>query len=87
MTSLSTALDGMNRAAGNFDVAAAHIARMGQSSGNAPGAAASAIPDGDTVDLASSMISLLNARNNFEANTKTVVIGEKIAQATLNMIG
>jgi flagellar hook protein FlgE len=77
----------MNRAAGSFDVAAAQIARMGQSPGNAPGASTSAAPQGDTVDLASSMISVLNARNNFEANTKAVVISEKMTQATLNMIG
>jgi flagellar basal body rod protein FlgC len=33
------------------------------------------------------MVSLLEARNNFEANTRTVAIGERMMQATLNMIG
>lgn len=83
MTSLSSALDGMNRAAGDFDAAAARIARMGQ----APGASPSAIANGDTVDLSSSMVSLLEARDNFEANTRTVAISDRMTQAMLNMIG
>jgi flagellar hook protein FlgE len=86
MISFSSAIDGMNRAADSFDAAAGQIARMGQSNPTAPGASTAAA-NGDSVDLSSSMVSLLEARNNFEANTKTVAIGERMMQATLNMIG
>jgi flagellar hook protein FlgE len=75
----------MNRATDSFDAAAAQIARMGQSPATAPGASTTA--NGDTVDLSSSIVSLLEARNNFEANTKTVTVSEQMAQAMLNMIG
>jgi flagellar hook protein FlgE len=81
----------MNRAADSFDAAAGRIARMGQSPGSAPGASTSATTNGgavgDTVDLSSSVVSLLEARNNFEANTKTVAISDQMTQAMLNMIG
>ena len=87
MTSLSSAIDGMNRAADSFDAAAARIARMGQSPGTAPGASTAAAANGDTADLSSSMVSLLEARNNFEANTRTVAVSDRITQAMLNMIG
>jgi flagellar hook protein FlgE len=91
MTSLSSAVDGMNRAADSFDAAAARIARTGQSAGNAPGAPTAAITAsgavGDTVNLSSSMVSLLEARDNFEANTRTVAVSDRMTQAALNMIG
>lgn len=87
MTSLSTALDGMSRAASSFDAAAARIARTGQSANNAPGAASTATPDGDTVNLSSSVVSLLEARNNFAANTKTFAVTDQMTKAALNMVG
>jgi flagellar hook protein FlgE len=91
MISLSSAVYGMNRAADNFDAAAARIARTGQSAKNAPGASTAATTDraavGDTMDLSSSMVSLLEARDNFEANTRTVAVTDRMTQAALNMIG
>jgi flagellar hook protein FlgE len=81
----------MSRAAGSFDVAAARIARTGQSPANAPSpstsSAAAGNTDGDTVSLSSSMVSLLDARNNFEANTKTAAVSDEMTQTTLDMIG
>jgi flagellar hook protein FlgE len=78
----------MSRASDSFDAAAARLARTGQSANNAPGASTSATTDGsDTVDLSSSVVSLLEARDNFEANTKTVAVSDQMTQATLNMVG
>jgi flagellar hook protein FlgE len=77
----------MNRASGSFDAAAARIARAGQSPASAPTASASTAAVGDTVNLSSSIVSLLEARDNFEANTKTVAVSDRMTQATLNMVG
>jgi len=77
----------MNRASGSFDSTAARIARTGQSPTSAPGASTSAGAATDNLSLSSSMVLLLEARNSFEANANTVAVGDRMTQATLNMIG
>jgi flagellar basal body rod protein FlgC len=68
---LSSALDGMSRAETQFNKAARDIAR-------APV---------DTVDLSAAMVSLLESRNNFEANTKVFKIADDMSKTLLNAVG
>jgi len=86
MNSISSALNGMNQAISRFDASASRIARTGLSPAGAPPSTAAA-PGEDTVDLSSNMVSLLDAQNNFEANTKTVAVSDQMTQSTLDMIG
>ena len=87
MTSLSSALSGMNRAAGDLDDTARRVARAGHSAPDATATPSSADSDGDSVNLSSDMVSLLNSRNNFEANTKTAEVSDQITQSTIHMLG
>jgi flagellar hook protein FlgE len=41
----------------------------------------------DTVDLSASMVSLLESRNNFEANTKVFKVADEMSKALLNIVG
>ena len=86
-TSISTALDGMNRAAQNFDAAANRIAKTGQPS--KPQTSAGVDGDGDSdhdkVDLSSDAVSLLNSRNDYQANAKTVAVADQMTRATIDI--
>ena len=74
---LSSALEGMSRAETELNKAAGDIAR-----------AAIVSPTGsDTVDLSASMVSLLESRNNFEANTKVFKVADEMSKALLNIVG
>jgi len=42
--------------------------------------------DGDTVDLSADMVNLLQARNDFAANTKVVHVADEIQQSTINIL-
>ena len=68
---LSSALEGMSRAETQLNKAASDIAR-------APV---------DTVDLSAAMVSLLESRNNFEANTKVFKIADDMSKTLLNVVG
>ena len=74
---LSSALEGMSRAETELNKAAGDIAR-----------AVIVSPTGsDTVDLSASMVSLLESRNNFEANTKVFKVADEMSKALLNIVG
>jgi flagellar hook protein FlgE len=79
MADFSIPLAGMSQASSNFDQAAARIARS-------PLCSTSAQIPGDTVDLSHEMVALLQAKNDFEANTKTVRVIDDMARSTLDMI-
>ena len=59
---------------------------LDQTASNIAALPASASP-GDTVDLSTEMVSLLTARNNFDANTKALTVEDQIAQSTIDLIG
>lgn len=73
---LSSALDGMSRAETQLNKAAADIARSTTVS-----------PASDVLDLSASMVSLLESRNNFEANAKAFKVADETQKSLLNVIG
>jgi hypothetical protein len=75
----STSLEGMSRAEGLLNTTAAQIARE-------PFAGAPAQP-GDTVSLSDQMVALLQARTDFEANTKAAQTADQMTQSLLNIFG
>jgi len=91
MTSISSALDGMNQAISSLNTTASQIARTGHSPSRTPPASKPAASDGDsggdTVNLSSEMVALLNSRDSFEANAKTVGVSDQMTKSTLDMVG
>jgi flagellar hook protein FlgE len=74
---MSSALEGMSRAETQLNQAASDIAR-----------ATTVSPLGaDVVDLSASMVSLLQSRNNFDANTKVFKVADEMQKSLLNVIG
>jgi flagellar hook-associated protein FlgK len=67
-------LEGMDRASANLDRAASRIAAIGQ-------------PSGDTVDLSTEMVALIQARDNFGANVKAAQTMDEVTQSLLNVVG
>jgi flagellar basal body rod protein FlgG len=80
MADFSIPLAGMSQASSDFDQAATRIARSSVPT-------ASAASPADTVDLSQEMVALLQAKNDFEANTKTVRVFDDMNRSTLDMIG
>jgi hypothetical protein len=76
MVGLSAALEGLSRSEMQFDQAASSIART-------PVAAQGQ----DAVDLSAAAVALLQARNNFEANTKMIKVADQMEQMLLNVLG
>ena len=76
MLGFSTALEGLSRAETQFNQAAQQIARAPVASGGQ-----------DSVDLSTAAVSLIQARNNFDANTKTIKVQDQMNQSLLNAIG
>ena len=78
MMSFGTSLEGLSRAETQFNAAAQDIARF-------PVAAS----DGqlDTVDLSAAAVAMLQAKNNFDANTKAIKVGDEMYRSLLDAIG
>jgi hypothetical protein len=74
---MSSALEGMSRAETQLNQAASDIARAPMVPPNG----------GDIVDLSASMVSLLQSRNSFEANTKTFEVADQMQKSLLNLVG
>lgn len=64
----------MDRASASLDRAASRIATIGQ-------------PSGDTVDLSTEMVALIQARNEFGANVKAAQTADELTQSLLNIVG
>ena len=62
---------GMQRAEGQLNQAAQAIAT----------------PQGDSVDLSAQAVALIQAKNNFEANLKTLQIGDEMTKTLLKAVG
>jgi len=74
---LSSALEGMSRAETQLNKAAGDIAR-----------ATTVSPSGgDIVDLSAPLVSLLESRNSFDANTKVFKVADEMQKSLLNAIG
>ena len=74
---MSSALAGMSRAETQLNHAAGDIAR----------ATTVSPPAVDIVDLSTSMVSLLQSRNSFDANTKVFKVADEMQKSLLNVIG
>jgi flagellar hook protein FlgE len=74
---MSSALEGMSRAETQLNQAAGNIAR----------ASIVSPPAVDIVDLSASMVSLLQSRNSFDANTKVFKVADEMQKSLLNIVG
>lgn len=83
MIDFSTPLAGMAAAEASVNRTAANIANFG---GN-PGGTSPSAAGGDSVDLSSDMIALIEARNNFAANVKSAQTEDQMTQTLLKAIG
>lgn len=77
MSAIQSALEGMHQAETQLDQTAGRIARLPFSP---------ATPQTDTVDLSTDMVNLLEARNNFAANTKVVHVADEIQKSTISIL-
>ena len=76
MLGFATALQGLSNAETQVNQAAQQIARPPVVSGGQ-----------DTVDLSTAAVSLMQARNDFDANTKAIKVEDEMNQTLLNAIG
>lgn len=79
---MQSALVGMSRAEAQLNQAAGDIANQTtvNSTNGTP-------PASDTVNLSSSMVSLLQSRNSFDANSKVFQVADQMQKSLLNVIG
>jgi Flagellar basal body rod FlgEFG protein C-terminal len=76
MIGFNTSLEGLSRSEAQFNQAAQQIAL------------APVTPGGeDTVSLSDAAVQLLQAKNNFDANTKAIKVQDQMTQALFNAIG
>jgi flagellar hook protein FlgE len=75
---MTSSLQGIQKAEAQFNQAAQNIAQAPFSS---------SAPQGDTVDLSSQAVALIQAKNSFEANTAALKVGDEMTQSLLNAIG
>ena len=74
MIDFQTPLQGMDSASASLDRAASRIAAIGQ-------------PSGDSDDLSTEMVALIQARDNFGANVKAAQTMDEVSQSLLNIVG
>lgn len=78
MIGLDSAFEGLGRAQGTFDRAAQRIAQP-----------ISLAPENsqDQVSLSDAMVALMTARNDYEANLRTVQTADKMQKTLLDLVG
>jgi len=76
MVSLDTPLQGLNRAQESFDQAASKVAQPIEPSQ----------PQQDTVSLSDAMVSMLQAANDYQANLKSLEVGNQMQKSLLNIL-
>ena len=78
MIGFTSSLQGLASSEAQFNQAAWQIARSSEST--APGGQ-------DTVDLSAAAVAMLQAKNNFDANTKAIKVGDELDRYWLNAVG
>ena len=80
---MSSALEGMSRAETQLNQAAGDIARSTTID------ATPVVPrvSGDIVDLSAPMVSLLQSRNSFDANSKVIKVADEMQKSLLDVVG
>lgn len=74
MIGFNTSLEGLSRSEAQFNQAAQQIAL------------APVAPE-DTVSLSDAAVQLIQAKNNFDANTKAIKVEDQMTQSLLNAVG
>ena len=74
---MTSSLQGMQQAENQLNQVAQTIAQ---------GPFTSAGPAGDTVDLSAQAVAMIQAKNNFEANTAALKVGEEMMQTLLKLV-
>jgi len=78
MDILSTPLQGLSRAEASFDRAAQNVSKSFTAAPQNPQ---------DQVSLSDSMVSLLNAKNDYEANLKSLKVSDEMTTKLLDILG
>ncbi len=73
---MTESLQGMRRAETQFNQAAQNIAR----------GPSSAAPEGDSVNLSTQAVPLIEAKNSFEANPQALKVGDEMTQTLLKAV-
>lgn len=76
MEILASALQGLNSAESKLDQAAVRISQAGAPNGTS----------GDTVDLATEMVNLVVAKEEYQANLKALQAGNDLTQHTIDIL-
>ncbi|MBZ5579625.1 MAG: hypothetical protein LAP40_23965 [Acidobacteriia bacterium] len=76
MEILAAALQGLNSAETQLDQAAVRISQAGTDTGTS----------GDTVDLATEIVNLAVAKEEYQANLKALQAGSEIAKHTIDIL-
>jgi len=76
MVSLDTPLQGLTSAQEAFDQAASKVAQPIEPSQ----------PQQDTVSLSDAMVSMLQAANDYQANLKSLEVGNQMQKSLLNIL-
>ena len=74
---MTASLQGMQQAENQLNQVAQTIAQ---------GPFKSAGPAGDTVDLSAQAVAMIQAKNNFEANTAALKVGEEMMETLLKLV-
>ncbi len=77
MEILAAALEGLNRAEGKVDQAAVRISQAGVASNGSPG---------DTVDLATEIVNLAVAKDEYLVNLKALQSGDELTKHTIDIL-
>jgi len=75
MIDFSVPLAGMHQAEAQLNQTGSRVAGIGVT------------PAGDNVDLSAEMIAMMQARNNFAANTKVAQAEDQVTQSLLHLLG
>ena len=87
MADFSIPIQGMSRASADFDRAASNIARSSVPTQTAGASTGKTSPKEDAVELSTSMVDLLQAKNDYAANTKAFHVMDEMNRSVLDMVG
>jgi flagellar hook protein FlgE len=76
MVSMDTPLQGLNRAQESFDQAASKVAQPIEPNQ----------PQQDQVSLSDAMVSMLQSANDYQANLKSLEVGNQMQKSLLNIL-
>ena len=87
MADFTIPIQGISRASADFDRAASNIAHSSVPAQKADASVNNVGLKRDTVELSTSMVDLLQAKNDYAANTKTFRVFDEMNRNVLDMVG